>query len=64
MGQRRLWVTNGLMRRSIALSSFKSSSPGWIAHRCSFFGLALCGPVIFDGLRSKSMVAKSRSILP
>jgi hypothetical protein len=52
------------MRRSIALSSFKSSSPGWIAHRCSFFGLALCGPVIFDGLRSKSMVAKSRSILP
>src|SRR6266404_8863909 len=28
-------ATNGLMRRSIALSSFKSSSPGWIAHRCS-----------------------------
>ena len=56
--------TNGLTRRSIALSSFKSSSPGWIAHRCSLRRPCASRPGHFDGLCSMSMVAKSRSISP
>ena len=57
-------ATNGLMRRNIALSSFKSSSPGWIAHRCSLLRPCALRPGHFDGFRSTSMVTKSRSISP